>query len=186
MRLIFKVLVCLLLVSFGAYAQSDRGTITGTVSDPTGAMIPSAPIEAKHIETGAVYQIQSSNTGNYTVGQLPAGMYQITVSAPGFKQYVRTGITVQVAQTLRVDIKLEVGNISETVSVNADAPLLMTESERRLNRTISGKRNRLSVAITISAASTATAVPPLPMAMPTSARAKAGASLTPSPIMPTT
>jgi hypothetical protein len=128
MRLICCAFACLLLICFGAYAQSDRGTITGTISDPAGAMIPNAPIEAKNIQTGAVYKAASSLTGNYTLAQLPAGVYQLTVSSPGFKQYVRTGITVMVAQTLRIDIPLEVGNISETVTVSADAPLLKTES----------------------------------------------------------
>jgi hypothetical protein len=111
-----------------AYAQSDRGTITGTISDPAGAMIPNAPIEAKNIDTGAVYQTVSSSTGNYTLAQLPVGMYQLSATVTGFKHYVRTGITVMVAQTLRIDIPLEVGNISETVTVSADAPLLKTES----------------------------------------------------------
>ncbi len=108
-------------------AQSDRGTITGTIADPAGAVVPGASIEAKNAETGALYKAASTSTGNYTLSQLPAGVYQLSVSVPGFKQYVRTGITVQVAQTLRIDIPLEVGNITETVTVNADAPLLRTE-----------------------------------------------------------
>ncbi len=128
MRFTACAVLCLLLLIPATFAQSDRGTITGTISDPTGAMIPGAPIEAKNIETGAVYKTESSATGNYTIAQLPAGAYQVTVTASGFKQYVRTGITVLVAQTLRIDVKLEVGNISETVSVSADAPLLKTES----------------------------------------------------------
>jgi hypothetical protein len=119
---------CLILAVTPASAQSDRGNITGTVSDPAGAMIPNTPIEAKNIQTGAVYQTVSSTTGNYTLAQLPVGVYQLTATQPGFKQYIRTGITVMVAQTLRIDIALEVGNINETVTVSADAPLLKTES----------------------------------------------------------
>jgi hypothetical protein len=122
------VVACLIFAIAPASAQSDRGTITGTVSDPAGAMIPNAPIEAKNTETGAVYQTVSSATGNYSLAQLPVGVYQLTATQPGFKQYQRTGITVMVAQTLRIDIGLEVGNINETVSVSADAPLLKTES----------------------------------------------------------
>jgi len=128
MRSILITLTCLLILCGTALAQSDRGTITGTVTDPAGAFIPAAPIEAKNSASGALYQVQSSTTGNYTLAQLPPGTYQISVSAPGFKQYLRTGITVLVAQTLRVDVRLEVGNISEIVTVNADAPLLRTES----------------------------------------------------------
>jgi hypothetical protein len=128
MRLTVSALVCVLLCFGAAYAQSDRGTITGTITDPSGAMIANASIEAKNMQTGVTYQAASSETGNYTLGQLPVGMYQITCSMTGFKQFVRTGITVSTAQTLRIDIKLEVGNISETVTVNAAAPLLKTES----------------------------------------------------------
>jgi len=78
------------------------------VTDPAGAMIPNAAIEAKNTQTGAVYQTVSSATGNYTLPQLPVGVYQLSASQTGFKQYMRTGITVMVAQTLRIDIALEV------------------------------------------------------------------------------
>ncbi len=128
MRPILVSLACLLLLAGLASAQSDRGTITGTVADPAGAVIPSASIEAKNAETGALYKVSSTATGNYTLPQLPPGIYQLSVTVPGFKQYVRTGITVLVAQTLRIDIPLEVGALTETVTVNADATLLKTES----------------------------------------------------------
>jgi hypothetical protein len=119
---------CLILAAIPASAQTARGTITGAVADPAGAVIPGAMIELKNLNTGAVYQTVSSTTGNYTFGEVPAGKYQLSSSVSGFKQFSQTGITVMVAQVLRIDIKLEVGNISETVTVSADAPLLRTES----------------------------------------------------------
>ncbi len=129
MRSTIIAICCLLVVAGGAaFAQSDRGIITGSVTDQAGAVIPNAAIEVKNINTAAVYQSQSSSTGKYTFSQLPAGKYQMSSSVPGFKQYVRTGITVMVAQTLRIDILLEVGNISDTVTVSADAPLLRMDS----------------------------------------------------------
>ena len=128
MRSTIIVICCLLVVAGVALAQSGRGTITGTVADPAGAVIPGVTIELKNINTGAVYQTVSSSTGNYTFGQLPVGKYQLSSSVSGFKQFSQTGITVLSAQTLRLDIKLEVGDISETVTVSADAPLLRTES----------------------------------------------------------
>jgi hypothetical protein len=128
MRTVVHVFVYLILLVPAALAQSDRGTITGTITDATGAMIPNASIEAKNMETGIAYNAASSETGNYTLAQLPVGVYQLTATTTGFKQFIRTGITVSTAQTLRVDVKLEVGNISETVTVSADAPLLKTES----------------------------------------------------------
>jgi Carboxypeptidase regulatory-like domain/TonB dependent receptor len=110
------------------FAQSDRGTITGTISDQTGAVVASAPVQARHQETGAVYQAASSNTGNYTLSQLPTGTYEVTVDAPGFKKFVRENLVLPVAQTLRVDVTLEVGTNTESVTVSAEASLLKTES----------------------------------------------------------
>jgi hypothetical protein len=120
----------LLLLTFAsvALAQSDRGTITGEISDPAGAVVSNAPIEARNVDTGAVYPAASSSTGNYTFAELPVGNYEISVTVPGFKKYVRQGLTVQVAQTLRIDITLEVGSAAESVTVTEVAPLLKTES----------------------------------------------------------
>src|SRR5579885_2736007 len=123
-RLVASVLFCAVF----SFAQSDRGTITGTVSDPAGAVVPNAPIEAKNVETGAVYQAATTSTGNYTLAQLPVGSYELDVNVPGFKKYVRQGLTIQVAQTLRIDVNLEVGSASEAVTVTEAAPLLKTES----------------------------------------------------------
>ncbi len=109
------------------WAQSDRGTITGTISDPAGAVVAGAAVEAKNVATGAVYPAASSATGNYTIAQLPAGNYELSVTVPGFKKYVRTGLQVEVAGTLRVDPTLEVGSATESVTVEAAAPLLKTE-----------------------------------------------------------
>src|SRR5215813_6638142 len=120
--------VGLSVFALSAYAQSDRGTITGTVADPAGAVVASAAIEARNIETGALYDAVSTATGNYTLSQLPAGTYAISVTVPGFKKYVRQGLVVQAAQTFRIDVALEVGNASESVTVTEAAPLLKTES----------------------------------------------------------
>ena len=119
----------LILCAFASalFAQSDRGTITGTISDPAGAVVAGAVVEAKNVATGAVYPAASSATGNYTIAQLPAGSYELSVVVPGFKRYVRTGLQVEVAGTARVDPSLEVGSATESVTVEAAAPLLKTE-----------------------------------------------------------
>src|SRR5215467_13910392 len=124
------LLVCLLLTVYAssAFAQTDRGTITGTVSDPTNAVIPGASVVATNVETGAKYETVSTETGNFTLAQLPSGVYQLSAELPGFKRYVRQGITVLVAQTLRLDISLEIGSNTESVTVTEEAPLLKTES----------------------------------------------------------
>jgi hypothetical protein len=123
-----SVCVCLFLPLAISFAQSDRGTITGTVSDPAGAVVASAGIQVRNIETGAIYQAATSATGNYTLSQLPAGQYEMTVTVPGFKLFRRPGLVVQVAQTYRVDVSLEVGTSTETVTVSEVSPLLKTES----------------------------------------------------------
>ena len=111
-----------------AFAQSDRGTITGTVADPTGALVPGATLSLKHAETGAAYASRTTETGNYTLPSLPSGNYELTVEGPGFRKYVQSGIQVQVATTLRLDVTLQLGSAAETVTVSSSAPLLKTES----------------------------------------------------------
>ena len=122
--------LALTMVLFGAvaFAQTDRGTITGTVSDPSGAVIANAPIEARNPSTGVVLNVASSATGNYTIPSLSPGNYELRVMLSGFKEYIRTGLTVQNAQTIRIDVQLEVGSSAESVTVTDAAPLLKTES----------------------------------------------------------
>jgi hypothetical protein len=110
------------------FAQSDRGIITGTVTDTTGAVVSNVAIEARQLETGSVFPTTTTSTGSYTLSELPVGSYEVTATVPGFKKYVRTGITVQVAQTLRIDIPMEVGTATESVTVSAEASLLKTET----------------------------------------------------------
>jgi hypothetical protein len=122
------VLAGVFLFVSAAFAQTDRGIITGTISDPAGAVVPNAPVEAKNLATGAVYPAASSGTGNYTIAQLPVGTYEVSVTVPGFKKYIRTGIGVEVAGTDRIDVTLEVGATTDSVVVNAEASLLKTET----------------------------------------------------------
>ena len=121
------IAIGLVAVGFAAFAQSDRGTITGTVSDPAGAVVAAAAIEARNVATGAIYQTLSSGTGNYTIAQLPAGNYELTVTVMGFKKFIRAGLVVQVAGTSRIDATLEVGSAAESVTITEAAPLLKTE-----------------------------------------------------------
>ena len=123
------VTICLFLFSVSSlFGQADRGTITGTVMDATSAVIPGVNIVATNTQTSSRYETVTTETGNYTLTLLPAGTYEVSAELPGFKKYVRQGVTVLVAQTLRIDVSLEVGANTEQVSVTADAPLLRTES----------------------------------------------------------
>ena len=121
------VLACLLVVALAAYGQGANGSITGTITDPSGAVAPNVSIEVKNADTGAVFQSGTSNTGNYVVS-VPAGNYEVTVTATGFKKYVRSNLVVQAATGTRLDVTLDVGAITETITVNEQTPLLKTES----------------------------------------------------------
>src|ERR1700676_5360820 len=116
-----------LTFTYAAFGQTG-GTITGLISDPTGAVVPNAPVEAKNAATGVVASAATSATGNYVLADLPAGTYVISTSLPGFKKYLRPGVTVQQLQTTRIDIALEVGAPTDSVTVSADAQLLKTET----------------------------------------------------------
>jgi hypothetical protein len=137
--------VCFFLLASAALAQSDRGTITGTIADPAGAVLASAPIEARNVETGAVYQAGTSATGNYNLAQLPTGTYELSVTVTGFKRFVRQNIVLPVAQTLRIDIALEVGVTSDSVTVADAAPLLKTESGELSHNVTTASMNNLPV-----------------------------------------
>src|ERR1700730_9244363 len=139
-----KLAGCLLLLMLPLSPQSDRGTITGTIADPAGAVVANAPIEVRNLETGAVYNVGSSATGNYVV-QVPAGTYQLTVNVPGFKKYVRQSTAVPVEQTLRIDVSLEVGSNTEHVTVTDASPLLKTESGELAHNISSYTLNKLPV-----------------------------------------
>jgi Carboxypeptidase regulatory-like domain len=127
MKMLRSTALSLLLVCAG-FAQTNLGTITGTITDPAGAVIANAAIEARNTATGAVYPVASSGTGNYTIAQLPVGTYELSVSASGFKRYVRSGIMVEAYGIYRIDPVLEVGATTESVVVSAESPMLKTES----------------------------------------------------------
>jgi Carboxypeptidase regulatory-like domain len=137
MRITTAVLLCL-FTAICLNAQSDRGTITGTITDSTGAVIMGAQVSARNVNTGAETTTETTSTGNYVVSQLPVGSYELTVQVQGFKKYVRTGITVQVAETARLDVSLQVGSLSESIEVTANASLLKTESADQ-SSTVSGE-----------------------------------------------
>ena len=112
-------------------AQSDRGALNGTVVDPVNAVIPGAKISLKNLDTGAQYQSTTTDTGNYTIPSLPSGRYVLSVEAAGFSTFIQQGITIQVAQDSRQDVTLTVGSQTDSVTVNADAPLLKTEGAQQ-------------------------------------------------------
>ena len=154
MRTVSFLLYVALLSSI-ALAQGDRGTITGTIADPAGAVVPGATIEARNIETGAVYPAASSDTGNFTLSQLPTGSYELTAAVAGFKKYVRQNIGLGVAQTMRVDIGLEVGAATDSITISDSATLLKTESGELSHNVTAQRLDELPVLSIGSSAGTA-------------------------------
>ncbi|MDQ2840432.1 MAG: TonB-dependent receptor, partial [Acidobacteriota bacterium] len=117
----------LFLFAAGAWAQGT-GTLTGTVVDPGGSLVPKANVtltnEATHVASDTV----TTEAGVFTVPELPNGTYDVKVSAPGFKEFVQTGVTVNVGNTSTVNIGLQLGGTSEVVTIHADAQQIQSET----------------------------------------------------------
>src|SRR5579872_5369532 len=111
-----KLTSIVLLATLCAFAQSNQGTITGTVSDPAGAVVPTAQIEIKNTDTGVVYRGGTSGTGNFVL-PVPTCTYEISVTASGFKKFVQQNVQVISATDTRKDVRLELGAATETVTV---------------------------------------------------------------------
>ncbi len=122
------VAFCAVALSITLYGQAGTGAITGTVTDPTGAVIGNASIEVKSTDTNVLYPTVSTETGAYSVPRLPPGPYSVSVTAAGFKTLTRTGISVDAGQTLPLDLALQVGSAADSVTVSAEGTLLKTES----------------------------------------------------------
>src|SRR6476620_4402514 len=111
-----------------ALAQSVSGTILGTVTDPTGAVISNAKITVINEGTGLTRTVQADANGEYTFPSLPTGRYTVTSETTGFKALALSNIEVGVDQRVRIDLKLEVGAMTESVTIEASSPLLQTSS----------------------------------------------------------
>ncbi len=127
MKKIALVVGLLFSASLG-FGQTALATITGTISDATGAVVANAPVSVKNLDNGQVYVGASSDTGNFTVSQLPIGDYDLTVTVAGFKTYSHTKFHLAAAQTMREDVSLQVGQNTESVTVSAESSLLQTET----------------------------------------------------------
>src|SRR3954453_22028209 len=133
MRCLFRLVSLKLLLVPGVllsnlHAQSEAGgaTLNGTVTDATGAAVAGAKVTATSPSTGFTRVIQTSEAGLYTFPRIPVGTYEVAVEAPGFKRAVQRSIALSVGSVLTVDLQLEVGAASETVSVTSEAPVVET------------------------------------------------------------
>lgn len=119
-----RALATLLVFCVGVFAQEFRGTFSGSVADAQGAAIAKAKVTATETQTGAKSETVSEASGAYTIPFLAPGDYQITAEAPGFKKFVRVGVSLGMGEHPVIDIHLEVGAVNESVTVTADSPLI--------------------------------------------------------------
>ncbi len=126
-HLIFALVASLIIAGSG-WAQVSRGTITGIVTDPSGAVIPGVTIKITNVATGVSDVLKTNGSGVYSVPNLPAGTYSLTAQQKGFKIYSRTDVPLPVGETVRVDFELTVGAATQKVTVTAPVPLLKRDT----------------------------------------------------------
>ncbi|HEY7182012.1 MAG TPA: carboxypeptidase-like regulatory domain-containing protein, partial [Blastocatellia bacterium] len=125
----FLLLLGLILTPISsASAQTYTATVTGTVSDSQGASVAGVKVTATNQGTKLEYTAQTSESGVYTIPFLPVGAYVLTVESTGFKKLVSNEIKLDVNQTARIDLQLQVGGVNEVVNVEGVAPVLQTEN----------------------------------------------------------
>src|SRR5215204_6017067 len=124
-----RLAIALVVVSL-LYAQSERGNISGIVSDPQGAAVAGATLKIINRDTNATVNAVAGSTGEYNAPNLSPGTYRIEITAPGFKRFVQENVIVAAASTLRTDIQLQLGQVSETVEVTASAVVIQTDNAK--------------------------------------------------------
>jgi len=123
------IVAFVLLAAISLSAQTFRGTILGTVTDPSGAVVAGAKVTVKNLGTGLERTTDTSADGSYALPELPIGTYDVTVTQPGFQTFVATGVAVDVSSERRVDAAMKTGEVSARVEVSADQlPMVETTS----------------------------------------------------------
>ncbi len=139
MRMSFgRAAVCLAVFSLAAFAQSERGTITGVVHDSSGAVVPGAKVNIIHQATRVNTSATTNGAGEYTAGELQIGIYTVRVEKEGFRSFNVSGVVLNAAQTVRADATLEVGQATQTVEVTASAIQVQSE-DAKLSTTVQQK-----------------------------------------------
>jgi hypothetical protein len=130
-----------LLAAGTLHAQQGSGTISGTVTDPQNAAVAGADIRVRNTGTNALFRTRANEQGFYTAPGLAVGDYEVLTEQAGFKRSIRSGITLQVNQTAQVDVRLEIGQVADTVEVVGEAPIVNT-SNATVGEVIENRRVR--------------------------------------------
>src|SRR5437763_5040485 len=131
------LLILSLLLAVSAVGQAVYGSITGTLTDPAGAVVPGAHVAIHDVDRGVDYDTVANSSGNFTQTHLLPGHYSIRVTAPGFAEYTATAV-IQVDFITRVDVQMRIGGSSQTVNVTGEAPLLKTD-HADVSNTLTGR-----------------------------------------------
>jgi hypothetical protein len=126
--MIFRVISLLFSAGVAVIAQSSQATISGTITDLQGAGVPGVDVTASNAATGAVYRARSNDSGFYSLQALPIGSYSVAAEKAGFKRFVQSDLVVTTGQQLELNFRLEVGAVTESVTVTGQTSLLETRT----------------------------------------------------------
>ena len=125
-----RLIVLTIVLALRLPGQGDRGVITGTVTDVTGAVVPGAVITAVQTGTNTSFKTTTSTSGDFTVPSLPVGTYSVRVEQPNFKMYITENVVIVPGGTVRVDALLQVGTTQQSVEVTANAQMVQPDNAR--------------------------------------------------------
>ena len=137
--LLSVIAFCLVLRGVTCMAQMDQGTISGTVTDPSGAVVPDAKVTLTENDTGLVLQSTANKDGGYVFSPVKIGNYTVTASAPGFSTASLPGLVLTLNQRLSADVKLQAGNVAQTVTVNSGVAQLLETQQSSTGQVISSQ-----------------------------------------------
>lgn len=121
------LLFCILVVGLSLCASAQTATVVGTITDPSGSVVPNVTVTATHVETGQVRSTKASDTGQYLFADLPIGHYSIKAEASGFGVAEKNDVVLNVGDRARIDFDLKLGAATETITVEADSVRVQTE-----------------------------------------------------------
>ncbi len=128
--MIRTLLAVLSFCALSLWAQTDRGIISGTAADSSGAVIPDAKVTATLVNTNAVFNTVTTSTGDFTIPSLPVGIYRVRVERQGFKTYVANEVVITAGNSVSIRAVLQVGAVAETIEVNSSASQVQTENAK--------------------------------------------------------
>ncbi|MBC7924018.1 MAG: carboxypeptidase regulatory-like domain-containing protein, partial [Bryobacteraceae bacterium] len=126
----FIQVLCAIVLASSLYGQSERGNVSGAVTDPGGAAVGGVQLAVVNTETNARSTTVSTPSGEYNVPNLSPGTYRVEFAAPGFKKNIQDNVIVAAASTVRLDVQLQLGQVTETVEVQAVAQVIQTDNAK--------------------------------------------------------